>query len=308
MQQGSAERTMLKIRVPATSGNLGPGFDTIGMAFELYNYISFDIIPTGLEIEIFGEGANEICRGEDNKVFQAAAKVFERVHFQPSGLRITLENNIPITRGLGSSASIIVGGMVAANEISGKHLSDDEILKMAVDMEGHPDNVAPALFGGVTAAVTGIHHVDYIKIVPPESLHAIVAIPDFHLSTKMARQVIPTMVDRSDAVFNISRTSLMIGALLKGDLALFGRMMEDRLHQPYRMSLIPGMRDVFLKAKEAGALSVAISGAGPTLIAFVAGDGKKVEEAMTEAFTRHEIACRTLDLLPDNKGVQIINK
>lgn len=296
---------MLRIRVPATSGNLGPGFDTIGMAFELYNYVYFDFIPSGLEIEISGEGVNEISRGEDNIVYQAALKVFEKINFQPKGLKIVLENNIPITRGLGSSASIIVGGMVAANEISGGHLSENQILKMAVDMEGHPDNVAPALFGGVTAAVNGINSVDYIKIIPPKDLHAIVAIPDFQLSTKVARQVIPTMIDRSDAVFNIGRTSLMIGALLKGDLVLFGKMMEDRLHQPYRMSLIPGMRDVFIDAKEAGALSVAISGAGPTLIAFVVGDGEKVAEAMTKAFRKHKINSQTLDLLPDHNGIII---
>jgi len=296
---------MLKIRVPATSGNLGPGFDTIGMAFELYNYIYFDFIPKGLEIEISGEGVNEISREEDNIVYQAALKVFEKVNFQPEGIKIILENNIPITRGLGSSASIIVGGMVGANEISGRHLSDNEILKMAVDMEGHPDNVAPALFGGITAAVNGLKSVDYIKIFPPKDLHAIVAIPDFQLSTKVARQVIPTMIDRSDAVFNIGRTSLMIGALLKGDLTLFGKMMEDRLHQPYRMSLIPGMRDVFNDAKKAGAISVAISGAGPTLIAFVVGDGEKVAKAMSEAFSKHKIDSQTLDLHPDNNGVII---
>ncbi|MEL7564326.1 MAG: homoserine kinase [Dehalobacterium sp.] len=301
---------MWKIRVPATSGNLGPGFDTIGMAFELYNYIYLDLIPQGLEIEVSGEGNNEISRQEDNIVYQAALRVFERVNFQPKGLKIILENNIPITRGLGSSASIIVGGMVGANEISGRHLSDNEVLKMAVDMEGHPDNVAPAMFGGITAAVNGIKSVDYLKIVPPKDLHAIVAIPDFQLSTKVARQVIPTMIDRSDAVFNIGRTSLMIGALLKGDLTLFGKMMEDRLHQPYRMSLIPGMRDVFNDAKEAGALSVAISGAGPTLIAFVVRDGEKVAKAMSEAFSKHKIDSQTLDLHPDNNGVIIekINK
>ncbi|ATW24116.1 homoserine kinase [Candidatus Formimonas warabiya] len=298
---------MLKIRVPATSGNLGPGFDTIGMAFELYNDISFELIPSGLNIDILGEGASEIPRRENNKVFQAAKKVFDKVNFSPSGLKIILENNIPIARGLGSSASIIVGGMVAANELSGKRLSDQEILKMAVEMEGHPDNVAPALFGGVTAAVSGISSVDYLKILPPRKLHAIVAIPDFQLSTETARQVIPTMVDRSDAVFNIGRTSLMIGALLKEDLALFGKMMEDRLHQPYRMSLIPGMREVFSLAKEAGALSVAISGAGPTLIAFVVGDGRPVAEAMSKAFTQQEISCKTLDLYPDLTGTKIIS-
>jgi homoserine kinase len=297
---------MLKIRVPATSGNLGPGFDCIGMAFQLYNYISFDCISSGLEIKVFGEGAEEISRGEDNKVFQAARKVFDKVKFNPPGLRIVLENNIPITRGLGSSASIIVGGMIAANEISDARLSKEEIFKMAVDMEGHPDNVAPALFGGVTVAATGTNQIYCLKIDPPKDLHAIVAIPEFQLSTKMARQVIPTMVDRSDAVFNISRSSMMIGALMKGDLNLFGKMMEDRLHQPYRMSLIPGMQDVFNYAREKGALSVAISGAGPTLIAFVIGEGTRIGEAMIKGFQKHGISAKTLDLAPDVQGTVIV--
>jgi homoserine kinase len=297
---------MLKIRVPATSGNLGPGFDTMGMAFKLYNYISFDVIPSGLEIEVLGEGADEISRGENNKVFQAAQKVFERVKYQPKGLKIILENNIPITRGLGSSASIIIGGMVLANQISGGNLTKDEILKMAVDMEGHPDNVAPALFGGVTVAVSDINEVSYLKIDPPEKLHAVVAIPDFQLSTETARMVIPTMVDRSDAVFNIGRASLMIGALMKGDLHLFGKMMQDKLHQPYRMSLIPGMQDVFNHAKEQGALAVAISGAGPTLIAFVEEEGEMVAEAMTKAFQKNGIAAKTMVLDPDIGGTILL--
>ncbi|HHT63367.1 MAG: homoserine kinase [Bacillota bacterium] len=297
---------MLKVRIPATSGNLGPGFDTIGMAFRLYNYITFEVLAEGLEIEVSGEGAEEISRGEDNIVYQAAKKVFDKVNYHPSGLRIKLENNIPIARGMGSSASIIGGGMLLANEISGAYLSKDEIFKMAVEMEGHPDNIAPAIFGGMTISVVGIDRVDCLKIEPPKELHGIFAIPDFQLSTMTARKVIPVMIDRSDAVFNISRSSLMVGALMNGDLNLFGKMMEDRLHQPYRMSLIPGMQDVFNQAKERGALSVAISGAGPTLIAFVTGDGTEVAEAMVKAFKKHGISAKTLDLYPDVQGAVLV--
>lgn len=297
---------MIKIRVPGTSGNLGPGFDTVGMAFQLYNYLTFDILSSGLQIEISGEGEDELSRGEDNIVYQAALQVFNRVNFQPQGLKIIQDNSIPISRGLGSSASSIVGGMVGANLISGGHLTKEEILKMAVDMEGHPDNVTPALMGGVTASVKGVQEVDYIKILPPGELHAIVAIPDFHLSTNVARQVIPARVDRGDAVFNIGRTSVMIGALMEGNLPLFGKMMEDRLHQPYRMSLIPGIKKVFSGAKEAGALSVAISGAGPTIIAFVVDHEEKVALAMQDAFLSEGIPCRTLDLYPDAEGTVLI--
>lgn len=239
-------------------------------------------------------------------MLRAAMKVFKRVDFQPQGLKIIQENHIPISRGLGSSASSIVGGMMGANLISGAHLSKEEILKMAVDMEGHPDNVTPALMGGITASVRGIHDVDYIKILPPERLRAIAAIPDFHLSTNLARQVIPARVDRSDAVFNIGRTSLMIGALLEGDLSLFGKMMEDRLHQPYRMSLIPGGKKVFEGAQNAGALSVAISGAGPTIIAFFVDGGNQIALAMQEAFLSEGIPCRTIDLYPDAEGTVLI--
>lgn len=298
---------MVKISIPATSGNLGPGFDTFGMAFNLYNYVSMEEATSGLNITVQGEGAESISRGEDNLVFQAAHKVFQKVNFFPKGLKISLENNIPVARGLGSSASIIVGGMVAANQISGEKLSKNEILQMAVEMEGHPDNVAPALLGGVVVSVSDDKQVDYVKIAPPDELYAVVAVPNFELSTKIARAALPNEVSLSDAVFNVGRASLMIAALIKKDLFLFGKMMEDRLHQPYRNTLVPGMEEVFSAAKSAGALSVALSGAGPTLIAFTIGKNQDVAEAMSKTFAEHEISCEIMNLNPDVNGVKVIS-
>lgn len=299
---------MLKVQVPATTGNLGPGFDTMGMAFNLYNYVSIRSTPGQLKICVQGEGKGEISRGKENIVYQAVKKVFKKINFHPEGLYIELENQIPVTRGLGSSASIIVGGMLAANFLTGERLTRDEILEMAVEMEGHPDNVAPALLGGMIVAVPGVKNIDYIKINPPEDLRVVVAVPDFQLPTKLARQAVPDQVSLRDAVFNIGHASLMAAALLKGDLELFGKMMEDKVHQPYRMHLIPGISEVFSAAKKAGALSAAISGAGPSLIAFTRENGEEIASAMESAFCKHGITSRIMFLRPEQNGAQVVSK
>jgi len=297
---------MVKIQVPATSANLGPGYDTMGMAFQFYNYVSMEERPGGLKITLMGEGKGEISCGEDNIVYQAAHRVFERIGFKPRGLHIVLENNIPIARGLGSSASIIAGGMLAANLISGKKINQDELLNMAVEMEGHPDNIVPVFQGGITVAVREGKETNWVKITPPPQLYAVAAIPQFQLSTKISRQSIPETVPMVDAVFNLGRAALMVAALMKQDLGLFGTMMEDKLHQQYRTSLIPGMVDVFEAAKKEGALSVALSGSGPTIIAFTVDRGEKIAGAIAAAFRKHGIRCRTMTLFPDNNGAKII--
>ena len=243
---------MVKVRVPATSANLGPGYDTMGMAFNLYNYVTMEELGTGLNISVQGEGKGEVPLNEDNIVFQAACRIFQEVNYHPKGLKILLENNIPVTRGLGSSASIIVGGMMAANIISGEKLDKEHLLQLAIKMEGHPDNVAPALLGGVVVAA-GINELfNYVKIEAPDGLNAVAAIPNFPLATKTAREAVPKEVSLSDAIFNIGHASLLVAALMKSDFKLLGKVMEDKLHQKYRSPLIPGMEEVFSAAKKQG--------------------------------------------------------
>jgi homoserine kinase len=273
------------------------------MALDLYNEVEMEEIEHGLEITVEGEGEHTIARDESNLVYQAALAVFERAGYAPAGLRIHLLNRIPVTRGLGSSSAALVGGLAAANRLCGDALSREELLDIATEMEGHPDNVAPVLYGGLLVAgqVRGKWRVQ--RLTPPAGLCVVVAIPDFELPTEQARSVVPQQVNLADAIFSASHVGLMIAALQKNDLELFGQCLEDRLHQSYRAELIPGMPDVLQSAEEAGALGAALSGAGPTLIAFTEGHREEVGHAMEAAFQRHGVSCRIIHLYPDLGGV-----
>ncbi|PWK08460.1 homoserine kinase [Tumebacillus permanentifrigoris] len=290
-------------RVPATTANLGPGFDVLGMALDLYNEIEMEEIEQGLEITVEGEGAADIARDESNLVYQAALAVFERVGYAPAGLRIHLCNRIPVTRGLGSSSAALVGGLAAANRICGDALSREELLEIATVMEGHPDNVAPVLYGGFSVAGHVRDKWRVQRLTPPAGLCVVVAIPDFELHTEQARAVVPQQVSLADAIFSASHVGLIVAALQKNDLELFGQCLEDRLHQSHRAELIPGMNDVLKSAEEAGAVGAALSGAGPTLIAFTEGHRDEVGHAMQQAFAAHGVTCRIMHLYPDLSGV-----
>ena len=300
---------MVVIRVPATTANLGPGFDTLGMALNMYNYISMAEIDSGLIIDANGNGAEKVPRDTSNLAYKAAAKIFEEVHYKPRGLKIEINSNIPMARGLGSSASVIVGGMVAANYISGNKLNYDQILHLAAHIEGHPDNVAPALFGGIVVSAQFDKETVYRKIKPPADLTTVVAIPDYALSTKMARDALPAKVPLGDAVYNMSRVSLLVWALMTSDMELMGKAMEDKLHQPYRMPLIPGMDKVIKAAKDMGTYSVALSGAGPTLIAFcTSSNAETIGAAMKDAFKKSGVQCFVKNLNPDINGIKIVKE
>ncbi|WP_366922333.1 homoserine kinase [Metallumcola ferriviriculae] len=301
---------MVRVRVPATTANMGPGFDTIGMALELYNYLEMDVIPSGLEFDISGEGSESIPRDETNVVYQAAVRVFEKNGDEPTGLKIKQENQIPASRGMGSSAAAIVAGMVAANELAGGKLTEGQLLELAVAMEGHPDNVAPAMLGGVVVSAVLDERLFYRKIKPPQQLSMVLAVPDFTLSTSIARDVLPLNVPVKDAVFNVSRASLLVLALIQEDYQLLGQMMDDKLHQPYRVNLVPGMQAVFDAAKRSGALAVALSGAGPALVAFVTDKDKckLVGQSMRQAFSQVGVNCDTRHLAASPTGAQIERK
>ncbi len=286
---------MITIRVPATTANLGPGFDTLGLALALYNRVSMEAIEAGLEFEITGEGAEFIPGDETNIVYKAAAQVYNYLNLPVPGLKIHLHNGIPIARGLGSSAAAIIGGMVAASHLAGRVLSDAELLMLATRVEGHPDNITPALLGGLTISCMNGEDVVFVKTELPRELKAVVAIPDFQLTTAEARKVLPKEVSLQDAVYNVSRSSLLVAGLMSGNLDVLGTAMNDRLHQPYRAPLIPGLPDVFSAGKEAGALAVVISGSGPTIIAFARDNLAAIGSAMQQAFAKHHIASRVME-------------
>lgn len=298
---------MVRVQVPATTANLGPGFDCLGMALKFYNVVEMAVQGENrLAIEVLGEGAQDIARDEGNLVYRAAKMLFKKVGFNPPGLRIRLINNIPLARGLGSSASAVVGGLVAANVLAGTKVSLREILNMAYQLEGHPDNVAPALLGGIVVSTVVEDEVRWLKIDPPPGLKVAVAIPDFHLPTHAAREVLPQQVGLSDAVYNLSRTALLVASLLQGRLDMLSTAMEDKLHQPYRASLIPGLKKVLAAARLAGARGACLSGAGPTVVAFADSNLEHIAKVMKETFKENGVNARTLVLEPSFVGVRAL--
>lgn len=296
----------VRVKVPATTANLGPGFDTLGMALSLYNEIEVEPWTGGVKIEVSGEGKDLVPRATNNTVYQAIQKVYERIGIRMRGVRIHIHNEVPVTRGLGSSATAIVGGLVGANALCGNLLTEEQLLDMAVALEGHPDNVAPALLGGVVVSGTVAGKTYAKRFEPPKGLRCVVLTPDFQLSTTASRRALPSSVPLKDAVHNVNCVALLVSALAEGDLELFGSVMQDRLHEPYRKRLIPGMEDAFIAAKEAGALSVALSGSGPSLIAFCTRDYEQVGHAMRQAFQNRGVISRVIQLVPEAKGAQII--
>ena len=298
----------VSVKIPSTTANIGAGFDTFGMAFGFYSTVTIQTGGdfSGIKITNHGEVTNSLQDPKRNLVALCARKLWDKVGFDYNGVEFILQNDIPVSRGLGSSAAAIVGGFVAANEIAGKPFDEKAILEMCVDMEGHPDNVAPALLGGFVSSCRRDGETIVFKAIPPADLKAVVAIPDFHLSTKVAREAMPTEVTVPDAVYNIQCASLLVGAMLSGNYELLGKAIDDKLHQPYRFPLIKGADKVLAAAKDAGALAAALSGAGPTLIAFTNGDGIAIRDAMEKAWNSIDVKCRVIVLEQDNEGVKVL--
>ncbi|MDD2574608.1 MAG: homoserine kinase [Firmicutes bacterium] len=264
---------MYKVRVPATSANMGPGFDCMGIALDIYNTVEVHEIPEGLIIENHGRDADLITKDGTNLIYRAMERVFRQTGFVPTGLKIISYNDIPVARGLGSSAASTAAGLLLANALIGEKLDMKRIIELGTALEGHPDNIVPALIGGMTLSYAqDTSTVGYIKLDFPEKLRMLVMVPDFLLSTAMARKVLPRQVELGNAVFNVSRAALMVAALTAGELDHLKYAVQDKLHQPYREKLIPGMQEVFQQAYNAGARGVFLSGAGSTLIALVDAD------------------------------------
>jgi len=291
------------ISVPATSANLGPGFDCVGLALELYNDVTFTTSNSdaGLTINVQGVDADKVATDERNLVYQSAITIFDKVGKRPFSLHIQQTNRIPVGSGLGSSSTAVLAGMMGANALLGNPFTDDEILKFAVAEEGHPDNVAPALYGGLVLGVMGDGDL-LIEQYELPALTAVIILPTFHLLTTEARAALPTSIPFADAIFNASRTPLLIRALRDGDYAKLTVAMQDRLHQPYRMPLIPGMEAAFAAARATGARGVAVSGAGPSLIAFTPDGHENIVEAVTAVFTEAGLASRNWILPINAKG------
>ena len=296
----------MKIRIPATTANLGSGYDTFGMALGYYNYI--EAVPAeSFLFEIKGQGMRHLPQDKDNLVMRSAQAVYDLTGSGSPRLRLSLYSNIPVSRGMGSSSAAIVGGIFAANETLGRPLDQMAMLELATEIEGHPDNVAPALLGGFTM-VAQKERLYVQRILLPERLKVVLAVPNFPVSTKKARAILPEQVLLADAVYNISHAALLAVALAKGNLAQFGAMLSDKLHQPYRFQLIKGASEVVAAANAAGALGCVLSGSGSTMIAFVEGDKveqQKVGQAMANAFAAQDIQARIIKTGLDNRGTRV---
>ena len=286
------------VTVPASSSNLGPGFDCLGIAWKLYDRIAFEEAGS-----LFISGCEERFRGPDNLAYRSFSAAFAEKGLPVPGVWIDfLRSDVPVSRGLGSSGVLIAAGAAAANALGGLGLSREELLTLCTRLEGHPDNLAPSLFGGLTAAACEDGKAVSVRFPLHPSLRFLAVIPDFELSTALARRALPDAVSRGDAVFQLSRTALLLKAFEEGDMDLLRFSMQDRLHQPFRLPLIPGAEEVFASADEAGA-AVCISGAGSTMLAV--SDREERLDAVLRSLTGRFPGWRFLALEPDFEGLRI---
>lgn len=291
------------VRVPATSANLGPGFDALGLALALYNEVEAREAD-GVAVDVEGEGAGQLPRGGDNVVARGVRLAYEASGRPFKGVALRCLNRVPTSRGLGSSAAAWVGGLAAGNALCGGGLSRERLLALAARAEGHPDNVAAALLGGLTVScITGDGTVTAVSLPVPLRLTWVVLIPETASSTAEARAVLPASVPRADAVFNVQRVALLVAALQSGRAEALVPALDDRLHQPYRLALFPWMPTVVAAARAAGALGCVLSGAGPALLAVIAGDGAAVAAAMERALRTAGIAGTARAFAVDLNGV-----
>lgn len=294
----------ITVRVPATTANLGPGFDCLGLALDLWNEADFSLEGEGLGIELQGESAGSLPTDPSNAVARGFFLFLKsRSLPPPPGLKIVCRNRIPPGSGLGSSASALLLGLLGANELYGSPASMDEILTLACEVEGHADNASAALYGGLTLS---IHEEQGWLVrrysVPP--LRVVLAVPEINLPTQVARAALPAQISREATIHNMGRTALMIEALTTGNLELLSHAIHDCLHQPYRLPLIPGAVEAMAAAYQAGAAGVALSGAGPSLIAFADRHHSEIAAAMQAAFKQVGITAQALHLTTSLEGAQ----
>lgn len=274
------EGRRVQVRVPATSANLGPGFDTLGLALSVYDEIVVtELGDDRLEIEVSGEGAASVARDRSNLVVRAMAHAYASAGRALPGLRLEAHNVIPHGRGMGSSGAAVVSGLLAAKGLLAGEVEfgPDVLLRLATELEGHPDNVAPALFGGLTIAWMDETGPQHKQLIVHRGVSPLVFVPEFTMSTSVARSLQPLQVPREDAVFNVSRSALLIAALTQSPELLMAAT-EDKLHQSYRAQAMPET-DRLVRALRAQGYAAVVSGAGPSVLVLADGPGRRLEAA-----------------------------
>ncbi|KQX06490.1 MULTISPECIES: homoserine kinase [unclassified Leifsonia] len=292
----------ISVQVPATSANLGPGFDTLGLALALYDELVVEVLATsGVDIHVEGVGAGEVPTDESHLVVRSIAHVLAHYGYALPGLRLEARNRIPHGRGLGSSGAAIVSGVMAAKGIleGVVEISDNDALALATELEGHPDNVAPALFGGLTIAWTTPEGPQHKKLMVHRGVSPVVFVPEHVMSTALARSLQPDSVPHEDAVFNVSRSALLVAALIQSPELLLAAT-EDKLHQNYRAAAMPETNALIVALRAAGYPAV-VSGAGPSILVLASDPGQRLGAADLVASVS-ETPWQALHLAVDFKG------
>ncbi|MCL0053870.1 homoserine kinase [Dehalococcoidia bacterium] len=305
--------TLVRVKAPATTANMGPGYDCLGMAIDVWNTIEIEVLDSGEPVvEVTGEGAGELGTGRDNLVYRSMEFLFQDAEQEMPMVRIRCDNAIPLARGMGSSAAAIAGGLVAANAICSQDYTPNDLLEMAATIEGHPDNVAAAVLGGMQLVISdkteeGSRLYTVPINVPPE-LHAVIFVPQVRIATEDARAVLPEKVTVADAVHNMGRVGLLVASMATNHPEYLAIATQDLLHQPYRQPLFPAMKVIFKAALDAGALGVFLSGSGSTVLALTQGREMTVAYEMAEAARQASVEGNVSVTQPTVRGAHLIGQ
>lgn len=300
---------LISVLSPATTANLGPGFDCLGMTLDLWNRL--DVLPAERDdeplVEVIGEGENELATDSRNLVYQAMEFLFREADEIIPPMHLICHNQIPLSRGLGSSAAAIAGGLVAANALSRHTFSPNELLEMAATIEGHPDNVAAAILGGLRLVISDQNQLYTVPLGVPPEVHAVILVPEIRITTEDARRVLPDKVSVTDTVYNMGRIALLVAAMTTNHPEYLRVATQDQLHQPYRQTIFPAMKVIFKAARDAGALGVFLSGSGSTILALTQGREMTVAYEMAEAARQTELEYKVEVTKPTLLGAHLVN-